>query len=169
MDERQEFLRKQVRRLTKSLGQALRNNDHKDADNIRQQRAEFASQLADECDEYFTIDENGRSHFVSIEEAKEHYSNPETKRRVGIANTISEMFQGRDHVRSQMTKFEGMSADRVKEHVLGELENQISRMEKIMNALRKEVGKDPIDFKAEDDKKDENSSFLDGIDFDSLL
>ena len=167
-DDREKFLKKQVKRYTKRLGAALKANEHKEADNLRQQRGEFVASLVEEFDTYFII-VDGKSDFVSLEEAREHYNDPANKRKVGVANAISGWYQNRQYLRTQVKKYTEMDAEKLKRMVLGDIKKRMASLAKNINKLRAEGGEAPIDFEVADSKQDEDSSFLDGIDMDSLL
>lgn len=166
-DDRQETLRKSIKRLTKKIGQALKTNDHNEAKNLRTQRGGFIKQLAEEFDEYFYIGEDGKSTFSDLADAQEHYSDPETKKRMAITEALTEIFQGRKYLCGRKADFNSKTDAEVKAQVLKETTDQIGRMEGTLNELRKEIGKDPLDFDAVDASND--SDDLEGIDLSSLL
>ena len=166
-DDREKLLQKSVRRLTKKIGQALQANDHNEAKNLRQQRGGFIKQLVEEFDSYYYVDEHGKSQFGSLEEAKEHYGDPETKKRMAITSALTDLFQGREYLRNRRINFTTKTDVEVKTQVMQEMTDQMGRMEESLNELRKEIGKPPLDFAEVDANKDNND--LDGIDLSSLL
>ena len=163
---RKEELRKRVRHFTKRIGQALKVNDHNEVSNLREQRGVFVTALIEEFDEYFFL-KNNKSCFGSLDEAKEHYEDPDNRKSVAAAKAISEMYQGREFLRKRCKAFDSMSGEELKIQVIDEIKEQMIRMENMINQLLDEVGKAPIDFvQADEDKQDD---FLDGIDLDSLI
>jgi len=166
-NDREVTLQKSIRRLTKRIGEALRQNDHNEAKNLRQQRGGFIKQLVEEFDLYYYIDADGKSAFGSLVEAQEHYDDPETKKRIAITEALTELFQGREYLRNRKTDLSAKTDADVKTQVLTEITDQMGRMEASLNELRKEVGKAPLDFGEIDASKDTDD--LDGIDLSSLL
>jgi hypothetical protein len=165
-EDKQKHYRIQIRRLTKQIGLALKTHDHNEVSNLRDQRGMFIKALIEEFDQYFIL-KDGRSHFVTLAEAKEHYQDPENRQAIAVARAVSDMYQGREYCRKRCGEFEAMEAEELKKIVLSELQNQIARMEQTMNELLKDIGKAPIDFKEADASRDVD--FLDGIDLSSLL
>jgi len=165
-EERNIDLKKKIRTLTKKIGQAIKENDHNEASNLRAQRCQFIETLVEEFDEYFILKDN-KSTFVTLEEAKEHYENPDERKKVATAGVVSEMYQGREFLRKRYSNFNALTPENLKIKVLNEINEQINRLEKAINGLLKEVGKKHIDFtQADNDRTDD---FLDGIDMSSLL
>jgi len=167
MLDRQKELRKNIRHYTKQIGLALKAYDHKDVSNLRLQRGKFMKALAEEFDEYFFVNKEGKSCFGTLEEAQEHYQDPDNRKKVAVAGAVSEVYQGREYLRQRYKTLNDMTPEKAQESVLGEISEQMKRMEKIINELLEDVGKPPIDFDEADASKDDD--FLDGIDMSSLL
>lgn len=165
-EDKQKHYRIQVRRLTKQIGQALKTHDHNEVSNLRTQRGVFINALIEEFDQYFIL-KDGKSHFVTLEDATEYDEDPQNRQSVAVARAVSEMYQGREFCRKRCGEFDAMTGEELKKVVTSEINGQIARMEKTMNELLKGIGKPPIDFKEADASKDVD--FLDGIDMSSLL
>jgi hypothetical protein len=165
-NDRQKQLRNNIRRHTKRIGQALKAYDHNEVSNLRTQRGAFIKTLIEEFNEYFII-QNGKSRFVSLEEATTHYEDPENKKSLAVAQAVSEMYQGREFLRDRYKTLHDLTPEDAQEKVLREVSEQMERMEKMMNALLADVGRPTIDFNDADASKD--TDFLDGIDMSSLL
>ncbi len=164
-DKRQKDLRKNIRSLTKQIGQALKVHDHSEADNLRYRRIIFIRALVEEYNEYFII-KKGKSRFVDYEEANQHSKKPENRKSIASARIISEMFQGREFLRARYKEFADMTPEKVQKTVMTEIKEQMNRMETVMNELLTDVGRSTIDFEEADSIK--NGDFLDGIDMSSL-
>jgi len=165
-DKRNKHLKTQIKRLTKLIGQATRSHDHNEASNLRQQRGAFCKALITEFDEYWIL-ANGKSDFVSLEEAQAFYSDPKNVQRIGMHDALTEMSVERDMYIARQKKLENMSPEDVKKLMYSELQKAISQMEKNINMLRKELGQTAINFEQLDTIK--NTDDLDGIDMSSLL
>jgi len=165
--DKQLNLRKNIRRLTKRIGQALKEHDHNEASNLRSQRGDFIKTLIEEFDEYFLL-KNNKSCFVTLEEAKDYYDNAENRQKVATAGAVSEMYQGREFLRKRLKEFSDMSKQELKDKVLGEILGQMKRMEKLMNKMLTDIGKPAIDFAEADKSKENNDDFLSGFDMSSL-
>lgn len=167
-DEREKELRKRIRRLTKQIGEAIKNHDHNEVENLRMQRSNFIGQLIDEYEVYYWV-ENGQSKFGTQEEAYEHYEQPENQKKLAVASAITDLFQGRTILKKRFDKFAQMNGDDVKELILGEVANQIVRVEKTIHEFEEESGMVETDFEELDKKQGEDDDFLDGIDISSLV
>jgi hypothetical protein len=165
--DKQLSLRKNIRRLTKRIGQALKAHDHNEVSNLRRQRGDFIKTLIEEFDEYFIL-QDSKSCFVTLEEAKDHYENPKNRQSVATARVVSEMYQGREFLRKRHKKFSDMSLEELRDKVLEEISGQMNRMEKLMNKMLTDIGKPAIDFIEADKSKQDDDSFLDGFDMSSL-
>ncbi len=163
-DEKVEYLQKMCRSLTKQVGEALEADDHNEAAHLRERRSKFSQQLIDEFDIYFYV-ADGKSTFGGIEDAQEHYQKPENRRAVAHAEALTEMFQGRELLKTRLERYEAMTADELKAATIKDLTDNLQRVEDGINDLRERNGKPALDFDKVDTKKD---GFLDGIDLDSL-
>ena len=166
--DRQKQLKKNIRRCTKRIGEALKTHDHNEASNLRQQRATFIQSLIDEFEEYFIL-RDSKSCFVTLDEATAHYKEPENRKNVASARAVSEIYQGRQFLRERYKMFSAMDDAKVKATILDDIDGQIKKMERVINELLEGVEKPTINFDDVDSKKDDDDGFLDGIDMSSLL
>lgn len=165
--DRESNLKKNIRRLTKRIGLALKTHDHNEVSNLRQQRGDFIKALIEEFDEYFILQDN-KSCFVTLTEAKEHYENPENRKAVATARAVSEMYQGREFLRKRLKEFTDMTEQELRDKVIGEISGQVTRMEELMNKMLGDINKPLIDFVEVDKSKEDDDDFLSGFDMSSL-
>jgi len=163
-----EDIQKQIRRLTKKIGIAKNNHDYNEIANLRIQRDQFLKQLIEEYQlAYIIVD--GKTKFVSLEEAEQHYENPEVRKQIALTDAINQVCQEREKIISKLNTFKDMAPEQVKETCVKGLSIELDNIENFANGLAKEIGKKPFDWKEIDKKKKEGYNFLEGIDISSLL
>lgn len=164
-EERKKELRRNIRRLTKLIGEAKKANDFNEIDNIRRQRGDCVKQLVEEFDEAFII-ENGKTIFLPIEEAVEHHERPDVQKKVVLANAVNDVCQQRKSVKARYDQLSAMASDELKAFILKETIAHLKNIESMIDSIKKELGETPINWN-EIDKKDDD--FMKGIDTSSLM
>lgn len=160
--DREDFLKRRVRRLTKRIGMAKKDTDIGEIDNLRGQRNAFLKELAEKFDIYYWVDTEGKSCFGSLLQQREFYeNNPEAVKTLQGTQAMSELFLGRRKLMDRQKKIESMKSDEVKDFVTREMVDEKARLEKLINDIAKEIGEKEVEF----DKLDEDDP-LDGIDLD---
>ena len=164
-ETREQELKKNIRRLTKRIGNAKKSHDHGEVDKLRAQRGGFIKSLAEEFDTFYII-RDGKSDFVSQEEAVEFYEDPEEQKKVAAADAETDLFKGRRKIISRRKLLAEKSDEDVKKQVLDELDKEEKRLEGFINEIRKQVDLEEIDFSTIEDDDDD---WAEGIDLDSVV
>ncbi len=165
--DREKQLKSKISRLTKQIGQAKKQHDFNEIENLRKRRGTFTRQLIEEFGLGFCI-KNGKTVFLPLAELEEHYSDPDVKARVGIANVTNDLLQSRDMLQARKMEFLSKTAEEVRDLLVKELDNEVVNIERIITDINANIGNDPVDFKKIDEKRKTGDDFLDGIDLDSL-
>jgi hypothetical protein len=166
--DREKELKKAIRRLTKRIGEARKASDFNEVENLRLQRGSFVKQLIDEFEQGFRV-VNGKTEFLPLEDAIEHFRDPKVRRKVGVANATNDLLQARVQLQKRLQRLDEMDADKVKEELLGQVEREITKVERVIADINEQVGNEPIDFDEIDKKRLGDDDYLDGIDMSSLL
>lgn len=160
-------LKQNIRRLTKSIGEARTAHQRDEVSNFRAQRESFARQLAEEYEQYYVI-RDGRTKFVSQQEAYEHYQEPENRKRIRGAGAVQQLFGQRQWFYKTLQEYAAMTDAELREKVELTLCTEMEQREKFIHEIQKEIGEEPIDFTVVDTRADESAELLQGIDFSSL-
>jgi hypothetical protein len=164
MSQREKDLKKAIRRATKNIGIATRAHDFNEVENLRKLRGTFAKQLMEEFEQGYYIDE-GKTKFLPLDELEEHYQDKDVRKAVGVASATNDLFQARDHVRRRIKHVTGLNAEDVKTQVLLELDEEMGKIEKIINDINEDK---TFDFDEIDKKRKANDDLLDGFDMSTL-
>ena len=167
MEPRKKEIRRNIRRLTKLIGEAKRASDFNEVENLRNQRGNWQRQLVEEFEEMFVV-KNGKTEFLPIEEAVEFYQNEDNKKRIAASNALNQLLQAREQLKKRHQAISDDPPETVKKKILNEVVDELGRVESIIQDLNKQAGNDKIDFDAIDKNREEKDDLLDGIDMSSL-
>jgi hypothetical protein len=167
-EDREKFIKKNIRRLTSEIGKARKDHSRAELDNRRTERANFARQLAEEFNEYFIIGDDGKTKFVPMEEAHEHYENPEVRKRIQGGGIVQQVYEQRMWFKSQQLAFQAMSDADMRKAVDDLFGREVKERETYIHKVQKDIGEELIDFDVVDTRAAESKKDLEGIDLSFL-
>ncbi|MCI0563246.1 MAG: hypothetical protein MN733_32615 [Nitrososphaera sp.] len=166
--DKKETLHNNIRRLTKEIGKAKKSSQIGEIDNLRAQREAFARQLAEEFDEYYVLKE-GKTDFVSLEDAHEHYKDPAVRKKIAGNNAVQQLVERRQFFFNKLHEMKGMTDAEVRTFITEGFTKEMANTEAQIHAIQKEIGENLFNFTAVDAKNNEVNKLLDGIDISSLM